>query len=232
MRIRLLAGRHFDEWDNENAQHVAIVNHYLAEHSWPNEDPVGKSFRLRVGDDVVMLRVVGLAADVHVPLRAEKHPIIYRPWQQAPPVWIDVLVRSEMFSEELAERVRQAIWSVDPNHFIQLYDTGNGPAVWFHRTHFAASLLSAFSGFAFLLSAGGVFAVVSFQIRRRRRELGIRKAVGARDRDLTSLLLSRTLRRWASRWACSLPGPRRATSASFSTASSPWMFRASSVPCS
>ena len=48
-----------------------------------------------------------------------------------------------------------------------------------------------------MLSAGGVFAVVSFQIRRRRRELGIRKAVGARDRDLTSLLLSRTLRETA-----------------------------------
>ena len=192
MRITLARGRHFDERDSELSQPVALVNHHLAERFWPNADPIGKNVTLFVDDVPVSLSVIGVVADVHVPLRAEVHPIIYRPWQQAAPVWIDVLIRPEVFSESLAEAVRQRIWSVDPNHSISMAMV-DGSHIWFARTRFAATLLGAFSAVAFMLSAAGVFAVVSSYVGRRKREMGIRKAVGATESDLRRLVVGRAV---------------------------------------
>ena len=194
LKIALVRGRHFDERDSEFSRQVAIVNRYLAERYWPDTDPIGKRMSLFVDDAPVSIVVVGIIADVHVPLRAEAHPIIYRPWQQAPPAWIDLVFRPVAFSEALAESIRERIWSVDPDHFISTYMLGDGPPIWFSKTRFAATLLGAFSVVAFVLSAAGVFSVVSFHIRRRTREMAIRKAVGAQASDLKRLVLGQTLR--------------------------------------
>ena len=195
LRIALVRGRHFDGRDTQSARPVAIVNEHLAERLWPGRDPIGKVLPLRIDEDeAVSLTVVGIVRNTHVPLVAEIRPIAYRPWPQAPPAWIDLVVRSDAFSEEMAESIRRAIWEVDPDPFISTYVMDDGPARWFARTRFAARLLGVFSLLAFVLSAAGVFAIVSFQLRQRRREMGIRKAVGARDRDLKGLLLARTLR--------------------------------------
>ena len=109
-------------------------------------------------------------------------------------MWIDLVFRPEAFSETLAESIRERIWSVDPDHFIEIYMNGDGPPIWFARTRFVATLLVVFSVVAFTLSAAGVFSVVSFQIGRRKREMGIRKAVGATNRDLHRLVVGGALR--------------------------------------
>lgn len=83
---------------------------------------------------------------------------------------------------------------MDPYHFIQLYDASEGPRSWFGRTRFAATLLGAFSVVAFVLAVTGVFAVVTFEIRRRTREIGTRKAIGARDEDAKRWILARSVR--------------------------------------
>ena len=194
MKIALERGRHFDDSDSEFSRPVALVNRFLAERYWPDADALGKGLILFVDDAPVELVVVGVVDNVQVPLLAEAHPIIYRPWQQAPPMWIDLVFRPEAFSETLAESIRERIWSVDPDHFIEIYMNGDGPPIWFARTRFVATLLVAFSVVAFALSAAGVFSVVSFQIGRRKREMGIRKAVGATNRDLHRLVVGGALR--------------------------------------
>ena len=155
MKIALERGRHFDDRDSEFSRPVALVNRFLAERHWPDADALGKRLVLFIDDAPVDLVVVGVVDNVQVPLLAEAHPIIYRPWQQAPPVWIDLVFRSEAFSEPLAESVRERIWSVDPDHFADIAMIGDGPRIWFARTRFAAELLVAFSTAAFLLSGSG-----------------------------------------------------------------------------
>ena len=159
MKIALERGRHFDDSDSEFSRPVALVNRFLAERYWPDADALGKGLILFVDDAPVELVVVGVVDNVQVPLLAEAHPIIYRPWQQAPPMWIDLVFRPEAFSETLAESIRERIWSVDPDHFIEIYMNGDGPPIWFARTRFVATLLVAFSVVAFALSAAGVFSV-------------------------------------------------------------------------
>lgn len=192
--IALARGRHFRETDDEQARPVALVNEDLARRHFGDSDPVGRTLGVVTDDGIETLVIVGVVRDVHVPLVADVHPIVYRPWRQSVPIWIDVLVRSERNDAGFAESVRQAIWQVDPNHFVETYDAGDGIDHWFARTRFAASLLGTFAVIAFVLCASGVYAVVSLSVNGRRREMGIRKAVGASDGDLVRLVLGRTLR--------------------------------------
>lgn len=194
MSISLKRGRHFDAFDVSGARPVALVNESLVDRVFPGRDPLGAQLTLETDDEILSLTVIGIVGDVRVPLVAEHHPVIYRPWHQTSPPWMYLLVRTEQPIEAISEAIRRSVWSVAPNQSVDgPWEMEKTVAGWFARPRFAASLLAIFGGIAFLLAAAGVFGVISVAVRRRWREMGIRKCLGARPRELAALIIYPTM---------------------------------------
>jgi hypothetical protein len=197
-RIRVLEGRAFTDHDREDGQLVAIVSRTFADRHWPGDQAVGKSVQLVQTAASAPLEIVGVVndvrhfaldapptADLYVPLR--QMPASQAPFLAARMFWI---VRARVESPALARAVREAVLQVDPGvatssarTLESVLSTSLGP----RRVN--AQLLAVFGQIAVVLCAIGVYAIAVFSTRTRSRELAIRAALGARRRDLTTLLL-------------------------------------------
>ncbi len=196
MGIRLRAGRVFDARDVAGAPAVALVSESLARRVWPGEDPVGSRL---VADERPVL-VVGVVADVRLEgLDAEAPQAIYVPFAQATfglfPDWgLDMVVRSATDPAALAAAVRREVEAVDPTlPVFALRPLEDVVAASLARRRVAMSLLAAFATLAAVLSAVGLYGVVSQSARRRTQEIAVRVALGARRRDVGGLILKEGL---------------------------------------
>jgi predicted permease len=195
--IPILRGRAIDERDVPGAPAVAVVNQALAEKLWPGEDPVG---RVIPGWSEGTLTVVGVARDssYRVP-GAPPAPHLYPSFRQeyrklVHPYGMAVLMRAKGDARSLAEPVRREVAALDPS----LALSGVRPlgeevekALWPLRT--ACSLFGAFGVLALVLAVAGVYGVVSYSVQLRRREIGIRMALGGSPGDLVRLFVRQGL---------------------------------------
>lgn len=196
--IPLLRGRAFTAADRADAPLVAIVGETLARRHFPDGDAVGRW--LQTGEpspDSPRLTIVGVVPDVkYQGLDAAAEPTIYVPFQQA--LWwrsMYLVVRTAGRPEDVLPGVRSAVRALDPQVPIQevqtlagLVEKSTGSA------RFRALLLAAFAGLALVLAAAGVYGLVSYEVHRRRREHGVRLALGARRRQLVGLVVGQGLR--------------------------------------
>jgi predicted permease len=201
LRMKLIAGRRFDERDGSGTQLAALINQAMARSFWPGENPVGKRFkRGRFREDVPWITVVGIVGDVHQagpasPARAE----MYFPYQQQeffPPDYLAVRASGDPLL--LAEPSRQQVWSVDKQQPVadvmaleQLVGENLAPR------RMQASLLGGFAGLALLLASLGIYAVLSFVVTQRTQEIGVRVALGADSRDVLRMVFSHGLKLFA-----------------------------------
>jgi putative ABC transport system permease protein len=198
----LLAGRDFENSDGEHAQRVVIINQALAEWIWPGEAAVGK--RLRLGGPgpapaEAWMTIVGVVANIkRYSLTEKPRPEMIVPYTQNPyPTFnpMQFVVRSRLSTASLAPALRAAIESVDPTLPIARVRTIDDlVATNSANARFVTGLMGGFSVLALLLAVVGVYGVTGYSVQQRRKEMGIRRALGAEAMDIARIVLSETVR--------------------------------------
>jgi putative ABC transport system permease protein len=192
--VEVLRGRSFTAADQETSSRVAIINQSAARHYFGDADPVGRKLNYSFGGGFVFddtpLTLVGVVADARVTSvdRTGEH-VLYLPEAQSFPAQA-VLVRTAGDPAPVTPQVIETLRSLDPERplehvytLAELRDESLAPQ------RLNATLFAVFAALALIIAAVGVAAVLAFTVSARRRELGIRAALGAAPGSLLGLVL-------------------------------------------
>jgi macrolide transport system ATP-binding/permease protein len=189
--VRILKGRGFLETDRKDAPKVAVVNEEFARRYWPNQDAVGRRFRIGSanGDWV---QIVGVAeTGAYLWIAEPPTPFIYLAYRQFPRSRMRLLAHTATGSAAMIAPIREAIRALDPNQ--PVYDVRTMEEFYDMRAVKVTRLITQIIGMAGLmglaLALAGLYGLISYSVSRRTREIGIRMAIGAgRDGVLRMVL--------------------------------------------
>ena len=197
LRTRIVEGREFSDTDRAGAPPVALISRSLARRLFPDASAVGRRIRVLNPDAGAEWReIVGVVENVRYSgLEDAGESSIYTPFAQTPFLWAYVFVRSASPSAALAHSIADAVRRVHP----AVVAADIGPMERLVRnsvagSRFQAALLSSFAALGLVLSALGLYGLVSYGAALRRREIGIRIALGARRREIFRLVTGGGLR--------------------------------------
>jgi putative ABC transport system permease protein len=191
MDIRLLQGRLFDERDTVKSPPVVIVGQSLAARLWPGQDPIGRRMltEAQEGKEPPWQTVVGVVEDARYREVETPRFDLYLPYRQAPNQVQHFMVRLSGDPLAAVPALRSAVAALDAGARVDGISTmenvvGRAFAPW----RFSSIVVSAFAAIALTFAAVGIATLVAFAVTQRRREIGIRFALGAQTRDVVMLV--------------------------------------------
>jgi putative ABC transport system permease protein len=201
MGMKLVKGRAFSRYDNEDAPGVVIINETMAARFFAGEDPVGRRLDLS-GDPKDLREIVGVVGDVrNYGVDAEVKPEVYVPFLQSAPGYLSgmvsamtIAVRSAIEPTALAASLREQVQALDKDQPVSEIRTME----WYladsmAQRRFNVLLLGAFAGLALILAAVGIYGVIAYTVTQRTHEMGIRIALGAQGGDILKLIFAHAM---------------------------------------
>lgn len=200
--IPVLSGRAFRRGDREGGSQAVVISREMARRWWPDGDALGTQLRMTTDVDTIWRTVVGIVGDVRQRgLDREPRPAMYLPHAQFPnssPLTVrslNVVLRTASAPASVAELIRREVRRLDPDVPVaDLRTMAEVRAGATAETRFRGALVGSFAGLALLLVVVGTYGTTAYLVGRRRREMGIRMALGSTPGRLRRMVLGEGLR--------------------------------------